>query len=195
MENTYYAQKNNVPETTKPIASQMPPRAGSSQKINFNVQANMTESKIMVAKQGLQLLKKKMSRNMSREKVSVEKKEEVQQPAFKKAYSKPQEEEERESKKPTPIANQKLPPRDELPKKSPALSAKTIEDRPIQRQQPMSNHLVNDFEEAPLNGNQDFNAILERALAKEKNNMPLAPSKPVVAKKMPEYAEEEDEEI
>jgi hypothetical protein len=113
MENTYYAQKNNGPESSKPIASQMPPRAGSSQKINFNVQANMTESKIMVAKQGLQLLKKKMSRNMSREKTSVEKKEEVQQPVSKKTIYKPaQEEEERESKKPTPKVNPKLPPRD-----------------------------------------------------------------------------------
>jgi hypothetical protein len=71
MENTYYAQKTNGPENSKPTASQMPPRAASSQKITYNVQENMTISKIMVAKQGLQLLKKKMSRNMSREKTSV----------------------------------------------------------------------------------------------------------------------------
>jgi len=100
MDNTYYAQKNNGPETNKPIASQMPPRAGSSQKIGFNVEENMTISKIMVAKQGLQLLKKKMSRNMSREKTSVEKKEEViQQPVSKKTIYKTTQEEEIEGPK------------------------------------------------------------------------------------------------
>lgn len=47
----------------------MPPRTGSTQKINYKVADNMTNSKIMEAKQGLQLLKKKMSRNgMSRDK-------------------------------------------------------------------------------------------------------------------------------
>jgi hypothetical protein len=46
-----------------------PPRAGSSQKINYKVEDNMTNSKIQEAKHGLQLLKKKMVRNgMSREK-------------------------------------------------------------------------------------------------------------------------------
>lgn len=60
----------------------LPPRAGSSQKINYKVSENMTNSKIQEAKKGLQLLKKKMSRNgMSREKnTSVEKKEEIEPP-------------------------------------------------------------------------------------------------------------------
>lgn len=47
----------------------MPPRTGSSQKINYKVDENMTMSKIQEAKHGLKLLKKKMERNgMSREK-------------------------------------------------------------------------------------------------------------------------------
>ena len=47
----------------------MPPRAGSSQKINYKVDENMTSSKIQEAKHGLQLLKKRMVKNgMSREK-------------------------------------------------------------------------------------------------------------------------------
>ena len=53
----------------EPKGAQLPPRAGSSQKINYKVEENMTTSKIQEAKKGLQLLKKKMSRNgMSREK-------------------------------------------------------------------------------------------------------------------------------
>ena len=45
----------------------MPPRAGSSQKINYKIEDNMTNSKIQEAKSGLHLLKKKMVRNgMSR---------------------------------------------------------------------------------------------------------------------------------
>jgi hypothetical protein len=53
----------------KSEASKLPPqpRAGSSQKLNYNIQENMTESRILEAKKGLMLLKKKMSRNgMSR---------------------------------------------------------------------------------------------------------------------------------
>jgi hypothetical protein len=46
---------------------QLPPRSGSSQKINYKIEENMTNSKITEAKKGLLLLKKKMSRNgMSR---------------------------------------------------------------------------------------------------------------------------------
>lgn len=49
--------------------SALPPRTGSTQKINYKIEQNMTNSKIQEAKQGLQLLKKKMSRNgMSRQK-------------------------------------------------------------------------------------------------------------------------------
>lgn len=61
-ENTYYAQ-NNKPIESKPSSQQLPPRAGSSQKINYKVAENMTNSKIQEAKKGLALLKKKMSRN------------------------------------------------------------------------------------------------------------------------------------
>lgn len=59
-EKTTYAQ-NKAPSI------QLPPRSGSSQKINYKIEENMTNSKIMEAKKGLLLLKKKMSRNgMSR---------------------------------------------------------------------------------------------------------------------------------
>lgn len=76
------------------ITNQLPPRAGSSQKINYKVEENMTSSKIQEAKKGLQLLKKKMSRNgMSREKNnSVEKIQEYQPdpPVRKTMYRPPQ---------------------------------------------------------------------------------------------------------
>jgi hypothetical protein len=40
------------------------------QEINFDIQRNMTESKIIVAKESLQLLKKRMNRmGISREKI------------------------------------------------------------------------------------------------------------------------------
>jgi hypothetical protein len=70
LDNTNYIQKKPTmyekPVTEKP---QFPPRSGSSQKINFKVSDNMTDSKIQEAKLGLQLLKKKMVRNgMSRDK-------------------------------------------------------------------------------------------------------------------------------
>jgi hypothetical protein len=55
-----------MPLAEKPSA-QLPPRVGSTQKINYKIEENMTQSKIYEAKSGLQLLKKKMSRNgMSR---------------------------------------------------------------------------------------------------------------------------------
>ena len=67
LDNTYQAQKKQTVYNEKPPA--LPPRSGSSQKINYKVEDNMTKSKIQEAKQGLQILKKKMSRNgMSREK-------------------------------------------------------------------------------------------------------------------------------
>lgn len=111
----------------------LPPRAGSSQKINYKVSDNMTNSKIQEAKKGLQLLKKKMSRNgMSREKnTSIEKKEEIEPP--RKTMYRPQEEEQE-------IPEKKRPPmREEAPKRSPVPSKAQFvsqEDRPIKKTQP-----------------------------------------------------------
>ncbi len=70
LDNSHQSKKINM--TEKSIASDkqaftVPPRSGSSQKIIYKVEENMTTSKIQEAKHGLQLLKKKMSRNgMSR---------------------------------------------------------------------------------------------------------------------------------
>ena len=65
---TNYAQKKATmyekPNSEKAV---LPPRTGSSQKINYKIEDNMTSNKIQEAKNGLQLLKKKMVRNgMSR---------------------------------------------------------------------------------------------------------------------------------
>ena len=66
MDNTYHAQKKPTIHSEKNV---LPPRTGSSQKINYKIEDNMTNSKIQEARHGLQLLKKKMVRNgMSREK-------------------------------------------------------------------------------------------------------------------------------
>jgi hypothetical protein len=140
----------------------------------------MTNSKIMEAKKGLQLLKKKMSRNgMSREKnTSVEKKEEYnEQPVSKKTIYRPQNEEEQDyyqdNKKPSQKAIDKQPSREEMKKtqttkimdKSPPIPTKaSMEDRPIKRQP--KQEYINDAEEVPITANQDFMAILEREMAK-----------------------------
>lgn len=44
-------------------SSKFMPKSSSTQKIEFHIEENMTESRISEARNGLQLLKKKMSRN------------------------------------------------------------------------------------------------------------------------------------
>lgn len=128
----------------------------------------MTVSNINQAKQGLQLLKKKMSRNgMSREK--VERKEEYsetmyqrKQPASRNANETVHQ--DKNVRQPTPNMEKKT---SDIPRRPPA-SSKNIsssEDRPVRKPAPPpppQNDYVNPAEEAPLNSNQDFMAILER---------------------------------
>lgn len=45
-DNTYYGQGKNTVEQSKQVPQQLPPRSGSSQKINYKVSDNMTNSKI-----------------------------------------------------------------------------------------------------------------------------------------------------
>lgn len=155
----------------------------------------MTNSKIMEAKQGLQLLKKKMSRNgMSREKIQPERKEE-ELPPRKTQYVPAEEEVVREPKRPTPKPTEKPPQRED--KRTPPPSSKSIEDRPIKKQNslPQREEYVNEIEEVPLKSNQDFMAILEREMAKENSkNPPAAQSRPA-AKKAPSYEEAEEVEL
>jgi hypothetical protein len=159
-ENTYYGQSKNTVETR---GGQLPPRAGSSQKINYKVEENMTNSKIQEARKGLQLLKKKMSRNgMSREKNgSVERQELPEQLPSKKTIYRPQNEEDeyQEVKKPSQRTIDKQPSREDVKKtppvptrniaaeKSPPIPTKSpiSEDRPTRRPPPKS-EFVNEVE-------------------------------------------------
>jgi len=64
-------QPKNISPTEVPSKKQngkpLPPRPAS--KVNYDMEINMTESKVFKAKQGLTLLKRKMSRTgMSRDK-------------------------------------------------------------------------------------------------------------------------------
>lgn len=64
--------KNNRPSSGKQIPPKNAPTRGPIQKKEYIVEDNMTESRICEAKQGLQLLKKKMSaKGMSREKIKA----------------------------------------------------------------------------------------------------------------------------
>jgi hypothetical protein len=65
-----------------------------------------------------------------------------------------------------------------------------MEEKPIRRQPPRS-EFVNELEEAPLNANQDFFALLEREMAKEGSKGGASNTREVKpAKKMASYEEE-----
>lgn len=70
MNNTNY--NNNQNNKASDIPKIPSSKNGTSQKLDYNIQDNMTDSRIQEARVGLKLLKKKMSRNgMSREKVET----------------------------------------------------------------------------------------------------------------------------
>ena len=77
-----------------------------------------------------------------------------------------------------------------MPKKTPPVSSKTAEDRPIKRQpvrEEPRDEFVNPAEEVPLNSNQNFMALLEKEMAKENSRQPQMAKGPASKKQMSNF--------
>ena len=76
---------------------------------------------------------------------------------------------------------------------SKAISDNTAEERPVRKvMPPPANDYVNPAEEAPLNSNQDFMAILEREMAKERGQQSMPAKKSNYKAPSPSIPAEDD---